>query len=566
MSPGAPVEMNRPRPRLFAVITAHVLLHLTYPLAAGMLVNSIVGSDFRGFAIWTALLVCLPLVEAAFYSFREWGVNMWAEDVGLGLRARLLRHVLSLPQTYFFGSKSGEVATRLTEDVRQFADGRRLIADAIAHVLTVVVALGFLAAGNLVLMATVLGAGLAYAGNAALLLPMLRRQSKENLASLERMNEYLRERLHILPFTRFTGSSRWESDEFRRLSETVIVPAQSREALVTFLMGAAAGVLQALSVACLYGVGGYLLFTRAITLGGLLIAVGYATRVSFAFQQLVEIAMKHQAVSVAGERATEILSAEAERWPGTAAPPEVVRSVEWRNVSFRYPGREEWALRDFSLRVEVGELTALVGPSGSGKSTALDLMAGLIRPDEGSVVINDAVDLRELDIRAWRRRVAYGTQFQFFFLDSLRRNLTYPSADGDEPRMAELAERLGIHQEIIGRPGGYDSPKGVRQSFSGGQRQRLGLVRALLSPEPALLILDEPTASLDVIAQGRAMELIASTKHLCPVLITTHRPSTMAYADRVVPMSEGRLVAPEGQRRPAADHGRPPESSELSRA
>lgn len=559
--------MNRPQPRLLFILTTHILLHLTYPLAAGMLVDSLIRADFRSFAGWTLLLVSLPLVEAAFYAWRESEVNLWAEHVGLGLRTRLLRHVLSLPLSYIFGSKSGELMTRLTEDVRQFADGRRLIADAIAHVLTVIVALVFLAASNWVLMSAVLAAGLAYAANAALLLPALRRQSQNNLAALERMNEYFRERLHILPFTRFTGSARWESVAFRRISETEIVPAQSREALVTFLMGAAAGVLQALSVACLYAVGGYLLYQRFISLGGLLIAIGYATRVSFAFQQLVDIARKYQAVAVAGQRATEILSVSEERWTGTKTPPPVVRSVEWRNVSFRYPGSETWALKNFSLRVEVGELTALMGESGSGKSTALDLMAGLLHPDSGALIINDTIDLRELDIGSWRRRVAYGTQFQFFFIGSLRRNLAYPSPDGDDRRIVELAERLGVHQEIISRPGGYDASQQVQNNFSGGQRQRLGLIRAMLPHAPALLILDEPTASLDILAQARAMEVIMSTKDMCPVLITTHRPSTMAYADRVVKMSDGNSSThDEASQSILEDNDSPPESRRVSHA
>jgi ATP-binding cassette subfamily B protein len=530
-----------PRPRLLLLICAHVIVLLAYPFAAGMLVNSLVAADLRGFGLWAGALVCLPIAEALLYTAREADVDTWAEKVGADLRTRLLRHTLSLPLTYFHAAKSGQLVTRLTDNVREFADGKVLVADGIKHALTIVVALGLLTTGHGLLLAVVTAVGCAYAVNAALLLPTLRRHSARNLLALENLNEHLRERLHILPFTRFMGSARWEAEQFRRLSETEVRAAQSREALVKALISSASGILQALSVGGLYAVGGYLLYRRAISLGELLMAAGYAARVSFASQQFVETGKKYQAAFVAGRSAREVFSAGPESWPGRRTPPEVVRSVEWRGVSFRYPGRE-WVLKDFSLRMEAGELTALVGPSGSGKSTALDILAGLLQPEEGAVIINDAIDLRELDVGAWRERVAYGTQFQFFFTGSLRQNLAYPSQDGQAQQLLELVGRLGLHREIVSRPGGYDAIQQIQKTFSGGQRQRLGLIRALLKPAPALLILDEPTAALDASAQALVMNLISPLKHRCPVLIATHRPSTMTYADRVARLEDGRVV------------------------
>ena len=138
--------------------------------------------------------------------------------------------------------------------------------------------------------------------------------------------------------------------------------------------------------------------------------------------------------------------------------------------------------------------------------------------------------------------MAYGTQFQFFFTGSLRQNLAYPSQDGQAQRLLELVGRLGLRREIESRPGGYDARQQIQKTFSGGQRQRLGLIRALLKPAPALLSLDEPTAALDASAQALVMNLISPPKHGCPVLIATHRPSTMTYADRVARPEDGRAV------------------------
>ncbi len=538
---------NWPRPRLLFLIVAHVLILLAYPFAVGMLVDRLVAADLRGFGAWAALLVCLPIAEAGLYTLREADVDLWAEHAGIDLRARLLRHTLGLPFTYFFGAKSGQLVTRLTEDVRQFADGKILIADGIKHALTIILALAFLTFGNWQLLLVVTAVGCAYAVNAALLLPVLRRYSAQHLLALEHLNEYLRERLHILPFTRFTGSSRWESDQFRRLSETEVLPAQSQQALVTFFIGATSSLLQALNVGCLYAVGGYLLYRRAISLGELLIAIGYAARVSFASQQFVDIARKYQTAAVSGRRAREVLAVATEHWPGTTPPPAEIRSIEWRDISFRYPNRD-WVLQDFSLRIQTGELTALTGPSGSGKSTALDILAGLLRPEAGAVIINDTIDLRNLDIEMWRSRVAYGTQFQFFFTGGLRQNLAYPVQNDHDPRLEELAERLGLHREIISRPGGYNATQQIQKSFSGGQRQRMGLIRTLLTPTAGLLVLDEPTASLDAVAQGLAMNVIMPMKHRWPVLIATHRPSTIAYADKVALIENGRVILPGPER------------------
>ncbi|MCA1614230.1 MAG: hypothetical protein LC800_08840, partial [Acidobacteria bacterium] len=176
---------DRPRPRLLLLICAHVLVLLAYPFAAGMLVNSLVGADLRGFGLWAGVLVCLPIAEALLYTAREADVDTWAENVGADLRTRLLRHTLSLPLTYFHAAKSGQLVTRLTDNVREFADGRVLVADGVKHALTIVVTLGLLATGHGLLLAVVTAVGCAYAVNAALLLPALRRHSARNLLALE---------------------------------------------------------------------------------------------------------------------------------------------------------------------------------------------------------------------------------------------------------------------------------------------------------------------------------------------------------------------------------------------
>ncbi|MEU6413171.1 thiol reductant ABC exporter subunit CydD [Microbispora sp. NPDC046933] len=235
--------------------------------------------------------------------------------------------------------------------------------------------------------------------------------------------------------------------------------------------------------------------------------------------------------------------AESARSGGRAAsaggPPE----IRLEDVTVRYPGREETALDCVSLVIEPGERVAIVGPSGAGKSTLLHLLLGFVTPSAGRVLA-DGVDLAELDLDEWRRRLAFVPQRPHLFATSVADNIALGSAaTPEEIRAAAEAARVAEFAGAL--PQGYDTPLGERgANLSAGQRQRVALARAFCRPAARVLLLDEPTARLD----GRSeAAIVAATRRLAEgrtAIIVAHRPAMIDLADRVVRLDGGALVPP----------------------
>lgn len=221
---------------------------------------------------------------------------------------------------------------------------------------------------------------------------------------------------------------------------------------------------------------------------------------------------------------------------GAIAPPRIIR---FENVSYAHEGRTK-TLDGVSFDIKRGEITALVGPSGCGKSTLVDLLLGLYPPDAGRLLI-DGRDLQDIPADQWHGHVGYVGQELFLFHGTIRENITMGrEASHDEVRGAAELARAGAF--IANRPGGVESVVGDRGAqVSGGERQRLTIARALLR-RPGLVLLDEATSSLDVQQEQRLMAEIKEVSKDCIVLVVSHRLASLALAEQIVVMDEGRVV------------------------
>jgi ATP-binding cassette subfamily B protein RaxB len=216
-------------------------------------------------------------------------------------------------------------------------------------------------------------------------------------------------------------------------------------------------------------------------------------------------------------------------------------SIEVKSLSFRYSDTEPWLLEDVSFRVEPGECVALVGPSGAGKSTLLKLMAGLLHPQSGDVIVNGR------SVRANRAavlgRVGFVLQDDTLFAGTIADNISFASDVADMSRVAECARLACIDQEIAAMAMGYNTLVGdMGSALSGGQQQRLLLARALYS-QPSILILDEATSHLDVPTEQRIAGTLAELR--MTRVFAAHRPDTVAIADRVISLNRSGAIAGE---------------------
>lgn len=239
-------------------------------------------------------------------------------------------------------------------------------------------------------------------------------------------------------------------------------------------------------------------------------------------------------------RINAVLAAPPLAEAGAAAlPPDGALDIEFSAVRHRYAGR--LALDDVSFRAEAGRVTAIVGASGAGKSTLARLVARLYEFEAGSLKVG-GVDVREWPLDALLARLGIVFQEVFLFHGTVRENLALARPDATQPEIEAAARAAGAHDFIMALPQGYDTPLGERGArLSGGERQRLSIARALLKDAP-ILLLDEPTASVDGESEARIRQALAAVCWGRTVLLIAHRLHTVVDADRIVVLAQGRVV------------------------
>lgn len=216
--------------------------------------------------------------------------------------------------------------------------------------------------------------------------------------------------------------------------------------------------------------------------------------------------------------------------------------IEVREVSFQYQSAPTAALEDVSLHVKRGEAIGLVGSSGSGKSTLVDVVLGLLAPQSGQVLV-DNVDIQE-NLRAWQNQIGYVPQSIFLTDDTLRRNVAFglPKNKIDDDAVRAAIRSAQLEDFVSTLPAGLDTVVGERGvRLSGGQRQRIGIARALYN-NPAVLVLDEATSSLDTETEHGVMQAVRALQGDKTVIIVAHRLSTVEYCDRLYRLEDARIV------------------------
>jgi ATP-binding cassette subfamily B protein/subfamily B ATP-binding cassette protein MsbA len=248
-----------------------------------------------------------------------------------------------------------------------------------------------------------------------------------------------------------------------------------------------------------------------------------------------------QEAAGSARRVREVLEAEQELGdsPGAVALAPVRGEVSFEAVSFGYdPARP--VLRNLSLHVEAGQTIALVGATGAGKTTLVSLIPRFFDPQSGRVLV-DGVDLRGVQLRSWRKNVALVLQEPFLFPRSIAENIAYARPHAAAAEIEAAARAANIHHFIERLPSGYQTIIGERgATLSGGERQRLSIARALLADAP-ILILDEPTSSVDPATEHLIMEALERLIAHRTTFIIAHRLSTLRYANRIVVLQNGSI-------------------------
>jgi len=291
-----------------------------------------------------------------------------------------------------------------------------------------------------------------------------------------------------------------------------------------------------------YGV--YLIHDGLLSVGALVASTILANRAMAPMSQVAGILTRFHQARVALLALDDLMRARVERPEGSrfVSRPRFAGGIEFRNVTFRYPGQSTSALTNLSFRIAPGERVGILGRIGSGKSTIERLVDGVYDPTEGAVLI-DGTDVRQLDPADLRRNVGVVPQDIYLFHGTVRDNITIGAPHTEDRTVLRAAQIAGVDEFVSRHPQGFDLQVGERgQNLSGGQRQSVAVARALLTCPP-ILILDEPTSAMDSTSEARFKARLERTLGDSTLLLVTHRRSLLSIVDRLIVVDGGRVVA-----------------------
>ena len=291
-------------------------------------------------------------------------------------------------------------------------------------------------------------------------------------------------------------------------------------------------------------IGVYVIAERELTVGGLIACTMLASRAMAPVGQVAGLLVQYHTAATALTSLNEVMERDVERPDDTTfiSRGHLKGAIDFRDVSFTYPGQDTPSLRNLTFSVKPGEKVAILGRIGSGKTTLEKLILGLYRPTTGAVLV-DGIDLRQLDPAELRRQIGYVQQDVMLFYGSLRDNITMGAPLAEDADIVKAAEIGGIIGLVNQHPQGFDMLVGERgESLSGGQRQGVAIARAVIN-DPPILLLDEPTSSMDYSSEEDIKRRLKEFSVGKTVLLISHRTSVLELADRIIVMDGGRIVA-----------------------
>jgi ATP-binding cassette subfamily B protein len=505
--------------------------------------NVLIPRNMRLFPLVAVAFVALGVVEGLI-SFVDEYLNAWvAERFVLILRSRVFDHLQKLSPTFFQERPLGDILSRLTGDIGAI---EQLMLSGLNQALTYLFQIVFFA-GALFLLDWRLALAAFIATPGFLLLARffsarIKSASRERRRRSGSITSVAEESLHNIALVQAYNQQARESARFRA-ENLGSFTAQLLATKLEALFAPFTDLLQLIGVLLVVGFGIRELVAGRVTLGGLLVFLGYLSQLYGPISGVGNLVNSIYSAGAGAERIFEVLEAE----PEVVDPPDPVPMSRVRGaltvdrLGFSYPGSGRPTLAEISFTAAPGETIAVVGASGAGKSTLLALLLRLHDPFRGSVSL-DGVDIRRMSLADLRANVAVVLQETLVFDGTVAENIRWGRPDATAAEVAAAARAADAHQFITGLPNGYHTRIGQRgMMLSGGQRQRIALARAMIRDAPVLL-LDEPTTGLDAAAAQRVLEPLRRAMGGRTTVVISHNLLTVTDADRILYLEQGRAA------------------------
>ncbi|MBL9141553.1 MAG: ABC transporter ATP-binding protein [Phycisphaerae bacterium] len=501
-------------------------------------------SPFEGVVLIFVFLMALTLFGAAANFVHQYVSYTLCVRVVASVRHDAFKHVVNLPLGLVHQRGAAEYVSRISRDAAELQRGlNSLTGKAVAQATKGVAALGAAIWFDWRITIIALIAAPAIAIPLRKLGKRIRRGVR---GSLQAQEDLLRVSNESIQGLRAVKTSTAEAAAIRRFdaSNSVVVTQEMRVRMAQALSSPLVELISIAAVSVLALVAARQIMDGHLQFDTFVLALGSLAAAGGSFKPVTALVNDIQAASAPAERLLEVLHAERED-AGERSKPELprhCRSVEFKNVSFSYPGATEPALDGVSVSIAHTERVAIVGPNGCGKTTLLGLLPRLFSPAAGSVLI-DGVDVASASLTSVRRQLGVVTQDPVLLRGTIEENIRFGDDASPQASVIEAARKAHALEFIERMPQGLASA--VHEggtSLSGGQRQRLAIARALLR-DPSILILDEATSQVDAESEEQINLAVREFGKGRTVLIIAHRLSTMLAADRIVVMDRGRVVA-----------------------
>ncbi len=515
------------------------------PIITANLINLVVEQPENMMTlIWVnvAVLAVLLVMNIPFHYAYVKLESIATRNVEAGLRGALVRKLQHLSIGHYREMQSGRIQSKMMRDVEAianlsssiFMNGMEILIN-LTVAIAVVLSKNLLVFGFFALCAPVAGV------ISFLFRKKLRTLNRDYRHAVEETSAEVMDMVEMVPLSRAHALEQEETSKMNRLLHG-IAKRGLRLDITQSLFGATNWVVfEGFQLLCL-------VFTVMMFLGGQITEVGDITLYQSYFTMLVSsvtgilaliptFARGIEAVTSVGE----LMHAEEEENNDGKQPLDKVQGAySFRGVNFAYEPNHP-VLSGFDLEVKPGETVALVGESGVGKTTVINMVIGYHFPDEGTVTI-DGRNIREIDLRSYRKHIAVVPQNTILFSGTIRDNITYGLPDVSEEKLARILEAARLTEMVAQLPNGLDTSVGEHGGkLSGGQRQRISIARALIR-DPKVIILDEATSALDSVSEKMIQEALDHLTAGRTTFVVAHRLSTIKDADKIAVMEEGRCI------------------------
>ncbi|HSL12127.1 MAG TPA: ABC transporter ATP-binding protein [Actinomycetota bacterium] len=517
--------------------------------------------------VGVALMVIIPIVTGAIGVGQTYFANLVGLRVMQDLRNALYTHLQHMPMRFFTTTRTGEIQSRLANDVggvqTVVTDTASSILSNVVVIVSTLIAMLLISVPFTVLSLFMMPFFLVLTAKVGKARREVATNTQRTLADLTAVTEETLSVSGILLSKSF-GRQRFEIGRFREENER-LTGLQIRQTMIGRSFFAIVGTFFSITPALVYLVAGWLLSNdgNAVGAGDIVAFTTLQSRLFFPIGSMLQVSTEVQSSFALFDRIFEYLDLRHDivDAPGAAQlDPATARGrVELDHVRFRYEDEQvetpvspdldrpsdvtgrRWTLDDVSMQIEPGQLAALVGPSGAGKTTITYLIPRLYDVQEGSVRV-DGHDVRDVTLESLGSLMGVVTQETYLFHDTIRRNLLYGRPDATQEELEVAARAANIHERIAELPEGYDTIVGERgYKLSGGEKQRLAIARVILK-DPKILILDEATSSLDTTSERLVQSALEPLMSGRTTIAIAHRLSTILAADVIFVLERGRIA------------------------